>query len=236
MPVPYFQKSHLRSFRLLAFLMCLLISGKGTFAGILLDSVGQHTWDQTTSPLGFDITFGISPNNLPPTDNLLNTFSIGIVIVPDAAQNGTVRIRSVSIPTNPVFSTYSDLRFSGAAAQVVTGDNQAISAGNSLPRDFALQSQKNIFTAQLYSPSNDAKGSFKIYAVPSLTTYFTENSFDGEKFFNVPDSGPQVLLGSFNVSAVPEPTSLLLLGVTSGGLAVIRMRRKRQLAKTLRNP
>lgn len=219
---------------LFAFLICAHIAGKSAFAGILLDPINQQVWDRDANPLGFQVTFGISPNNQPPTENLLNTFSIGIMIVPDAIQNGNVRIQSVTIPTiNPVFTTFSDLRFSGGTTQVVTGDNQLLPGGQ--PRNFELVSQKNIFTAFLSSPGSDAQGGFKIFAVPLSTTYFTESNFDGEKFFNVPDGGAPVLVGSFNVniSAVPEASSLLLASLVAGGLAAMRLRRNRRLAKTL---
>lgn len=220
------------------FCLCLafVILSSSTLAGIVLDPIGQQNWDRNANPGGFQVTFGISPNNQPPTENILNTFSVGLFIVPDAAQNGTLRIQSISIPTNSVFSQYSDLRFSGTTSQEVTGDNQKV-AGNDLPRNVVLTSQRNIFTALFTSPNNDAIGGFKIFAVPTLSTYFTETSFDGEKFFNVPEGGAPVLLGSFNITAVPEPSSLLLAGLVAGGCATLRLRRirrNRRLAKSLR--
>ncbi len=210
-----------------------VVLSSAVFAGIVLDPIGQQDWDRNANPGGFQVTFGISPNAQPPTENVLNTFSIGLMIVPDSAQNGTLRIQSISIPTNSVFSQYSDLRFSGTTTQVVTGDNQTISAGNNLPRNFELTSQRNIFTALFTSPNNDAMGGFKIFAVPTLSTYFTETSFDGEKFFNAPEGGSPVLLGSFNITAVPEPSSLLLASLVAGGIATLRLRRNRRLANSL---
>lgn len=218
---------------LFCFCVALVILSCSALAGIVLDPIGQQDWDRNANPGGFQVTFGISPNAQPPTENVLNTFSIGLMIVPDSAQNGTLRIQSISIPTNSVFSQYSDLRFSGTTTQVVTGDNQKV-AGSDLPRNFVLTSQKNIFTALITSPNNDATGGFKIFAVPTLSTYFTETNFDGEKFFNAPEGGAPVLLGSFNITAVPEPSSLLLAGLVAGGTATLRLRRNRRLAKSLK--
>ena len=223
-----------RSLCLYLFLVLVLMSGSTAFAGIVLDPIGQQEWERNSSPGGIQVTFGIMPNSLPPTDNLLNTFSVGIIIVTDAAQGaqGTLRIQAISAPTNPIFTQYSDLRFSGGTTQVVTGDNQTVSAGNNLPRNTQLTLPRNIFTALFTSPNNNAIGRFQIFAVPSLTTYFTETNFDGEKFSNAPDGAANVLLGSINVTAVPEPSSTLLVGLIVVGIATIRLQRSQRNRRT----
>ena len=212
--------------------MALAVLSSSAFAGIVLDPIGQNDWDRNANPGGFQVTFGISPNALPPAENVLNTFSIGLMIVPDFAQNGTVRIQSVSIPTNSVFGTYSDLRFSGTATQVVTGDNQLVATANGeVPGNTLLTAPRNLFTARFNSPNNDAVGGFKIFAVPTLSTYFTETNFDGEKFLNAPEGSAPVLLGSFNITAVPEPSTLWLVAAV-GFCSIHRLakanQRKRQ--------
>ncbi len=207
-----------------------------THAGIVLDTLGQQNWDRSANPGGFQITFAISPNDQPPIANLLSTFSIGLLIVPDSTINGTLRIQSVSVPTNALFAQYGQLRLLGGATQIVDGENnQTVPSGNGVvPANVVLQSQRNIFTALIASPNNDAIGGFKVFAIPDVTTYFTETTFDGEKFSNAPEGGAPVLLGSFNVTAVPEPSSLLLTSLVAGGLATLRYRLKRRQANSLR--
>jgi hypothetical protein len=218
-PLPY----------LIVILAAILIGSTDVRADLILDSIPNAVWDRTFQPIGpSPVTFRVFSDLNVPTENQMNAFSLGIRIVPTAGASGSLAIQSVAASgSNSVFNPFAIppvLANLGGGLQTISGEN-AVFSNVTIP-----QTGRNLFTAQFFSPGNDALGLFEVYADRDTTSYFTTTEFDGLKYSNVPAAGPApgTLLGSFqvNASAVPEPSSAFLAIASLGLVSLARRFRK----------
>ncbi len=211
-------------------LVCLVLgfslATKPVSADLILDSLQAVVWDRATEPVSSSsVTFRVSSNQVSPTANQLNAFSVGLRFVPRDGAVGSLAIVSVVVPdTDRVFASYAGplgLNDLGGGLQTVSGDNAAF-LNVTVPA-----SGLSLFNARFFSPGNDALGTFDVFADRLTTSYFTTTEFDGLKFSNVQTLGsPQgELLGSIQVVATPEPSSVIL-GIGSLAACVIARRRR----------
>ncbi len=101
-------------------------------ADLILDSFQVLNWDRQAEPgASALVTFRVTSDQVPPTDNQLNAFSVGLRIVPQSGAQGSVAVHSVVVPhTNPVFALYAAppaLKDVGGGLQTISGDNSAFS-------------------------------------------------------------------------------------------------------------
>ncbi len=197
-------------------------------ADLILDVISDNTWDRTSDPSGISITFRVSSNTSAPNANLINGFSVGLSLIPDATAEGELRLLSVSVPqANPVFPTYAappNLQNLADSLQTISADN-GVFANVSVPAGGL-----NLFTVRVASPANDARGQFRVFADPNTSNYFITSEFEGLKFGNAPlgaGGASGVLLGTIDVSAIPEPTSAIFLGIVCA-IAVASRQNRRQ--------
>lgn len=216
-------------------LLCLVLLSSLTTkivnADLILDSFQAMNWDRLSEPSNSPLTaFRITSDQVSPTANQLNAFSVGLRFVAQDGATGSVAVHSVVVPdSSPVFAAYAAplaLKDVGAGLQTISGDNAAF-ANVTVPT-FGL----GLFQARFFSPGNDALGVFNVYADRETTNYFTTTEFDGLKFANVSGFGgpPGVLLGSITVTAVPEPGSISL--VTASLLTWVVAKRRRRTLQT----
>ncbi len=211
------------------------------WADLYLNAIGDLSWDRVQNPTGpSPFLIGVSSNSDAPFDNKLNAFNIGIRILPTAGALGTISIQSVTIPnSNAVFTS-----FAVSPSLVSVQDFQVINGENAVFENVMIPATgRSLFQAQLFSPNSLAQGKFEIYAERETTNYFTTTTFDGAKFQNVPLNGVAngVYLGSLTVTAVPEPSSLLvaiLAGIALSGFRRVmsRLRRRNNAIGFFENP
>jgi len=132
--------------------------------------------------------------------------------------------------TNSVFPLFA----LGGLQVSEAGGVPVVNGRNSDSSDVTITTPRNLFTSTFTSPMNDAVGIFEIYAVPEFSNYFPSTEFDGFKFANVP-VGPDVLLGTLTVgvTAIPEPSGILLLTLVSTATFGTKLFRRRFRLKTV---
>lgn len=216
-----------RIHQILIVILLVQAFGRIACADLVLGLVGDKTWDRNSQPAGPDpVLFTVQSNNVSPSDNLMNAFSVGLRLVPSNGATGSIVLQAVSIPqNNPVFATYGggDLVLStiDSTFKTISADNSAF-ANVSIPA-----AGRSLFTAQFSSPGNNASGRFDIYADPTTSNYFTTTNFNGNPFGNAIANQNGIYLGSINaITAVPEPSSILFASATAG-LFVLYVARKR---------
>lgn len=199
-------------------------------AGLILGGFGVQTWERLpgpgTSP-GFTLTISPEVSSDPSS---LWTFALAVVIVPTANATGTLEVGPRSIPaTNPLFGGNYELPFADASqvgdATVFTVDHDQFLV------DWNVTGLTN--AVDLAFTSNNAQGLFQIWARPDidgtgLTYFYSDSSDDDYAFTNIPFGGDDFLLGTLDVSVVPEPSSFALLAVLGGGIGLIMYRRRRR--------
>lgn len=187
-------------------------------ADLILNGFGTVAWDRGAMPSGSQaITFAVTPNLDSNDVNTLNSFGIGLRIVPKSGATGTL---SAGTPSKAIAESVFDT-FSPALNITIPSPGVPTVNGNNFGAvDVTLTNRRNLF--DLAFTSTDAAGGFDIYAVSEFTSYFPSTEFDGLKFANV--TGPDVLLGTIKVSAVPEPSSAALLALA--GIASVFWRKR----------
>lgn len=200
--------------------------GTPAHADFVLEGFGASSWDRTNNPAASPLmTLQISPNPTPGIDEIYG-FSLGLRFVPQASASGTLALSSASEPTaNSVF-TYEP----GAPILFeVEPGVFTISASKDEFTNTQITATRNLISFTANSPLNDASGLFDIYAVPDYTSFFRTTDFDGIAFGNVPFAGGDVFLGTINASitAVPEPTSLILVSLAASAGHGVRYRQLR---------
>jgi hypothetical protein len=171
-----------------------------------------------------------------PPDDVMSGWNITLTIVPDAGTHGTLQFQdpvpgTASNPTNYIFGA------NGIGISATNGTS-TLNAN-----DFFVGTEPGV--AVLGAPganllqmdflaSSDASGLFGVYAMEGAAlNEWTDGNGAAQLFTNVPDGSGAVLIGEVLISpsaAVPEPSSLVLLGSASAAIAAWRWRRKRKLA------
>jgi len=199
---------------------------------LVLNTIGNVQWDRAASPSASPgITFSVSTDAQLINGNVLNSFGVALRAVPQSGTLGSLELNTAGMAdTNSVFPA-----FALGGLQISEASGVRIANGRNLTSsDVTINTLRNLFTSTFSSPMNNATGTFEIYAVPEFSNYFPSTEFDGFKFANVP-LGPDVLLGTITVTAVPEPSGLLLLSLACAGAFGLKLFHRRfGLTKVLR--
>jgi hypothetical protein len=194
------------------------------------------TWDRTSAPSGSAVMTIPILNSNTSDPRGLSGWSLAIRIVPEAGATGTLAFGSFSYPANEIISPSSNLTPAGSPALVTSANGVKVSASNS---DLSVNGQNSVPAtgAALFSvnyTSADAVGKFDIYAwnqTNGLGSYWVDQNGNNTGFTNIPSASPSVndlLLGTITVTATPEPGTMLLAFLASGGIATHLVRRRRR--------
>jgi len=200
-----------------------VFSSRSAQAALVLTGFGDQSWDRIASP-GETPRFTISiDTDGGPNLNGLFGMQVGIRIEAAPSSTGTLSFGSATIPTtNRLFDSYT-----GPIVSEPAVGTTGVTIENFPASDLLVIGPKNAFDFTLQSI--DALGVFEIYAMPEFTNYFTDDELEGVDFANLPtfESGGRFLLGTVTVTAVPEPSSVALLGVVAAVCGGVRYRRRR---------
>jgi hypothetical protein len=199
-------------------------------AALVLSGFGDQNWDRISSPGQTQrFTLAIDTDGGPDFNRLFG-MQVGFRIRPTAAATGTLSFGSATVPTtNQLFGAYfnNDTQISSPI-----GGTTVVTIENTPADDLLVTGTKNAFDLTLQS--TDALGVFEIYAVPEFTNYFSNDSIEGLNFANELTSTSQgdfYLLGTVTVTAVPEPSSMALIGAVAAVWGGARYRRRRSTAR-----
>jgi len=208
---------------LVALFLCILASNRAHAELVIGGDLFDVTWDRAADPSGSD--FVAIPILWTGTGNdQITSFNFGFTI--EGGDSGTLVIDqpSAEFPTiNPIFASFTTATpiLTDAAPGVlgVAGENGSF-ANVTVPT-----TGRN--TVAFRFTSADAVGTFNVFAVEEFSSYFRVGDGDVTPFANSYVDG-RLLLGTVtvNATAVPEPSSLLLVGAFASAAAVIRRRRK----------
>ncbi len=198
-------------------------------ADVVLNMIGTTQWDRSIDTMNSPkVSFTISIDSNTNFPNELNAFNLGLRIVPTIGATGSLATGTVSMASvDSVFDAFQPalfINFPVPDVPTVNGSRQTFA-------DVVISADRTLFDLDFTSPSNDALGTFQIFAVPEFANFFSTTEFDGFKFANVPE-GNDVLLGSINVtaSAVPEPSAGLMFALATG-LCALRYGQRSRLKR-----
>jgi len=170
--------------------------------------------DSTSGPMSVT---AVSDNN-----DVMAAWQFSLMILPGAGAAGTLMFNSpgpgpasAPNPSNYIFDSH------GVGISILGGgmgfnhldfaNDNDLNLGTPMPTGQVFNLLQVNFAA-----SPNASGLFGIYAVVApapFNTVWTDGSFNTQDFSNAPSSGGNVLIGDVMVSAVPEPSTLTLLGL-----------------------
>ncbi len=191
-------------------------------AGIVLAGIGTVNWDRIAQPLASpSINFGANIDGNIAVSNTLNSYNLGLRIVPQVGATGTIAFTTATASTSSsIFTAFDNLNTTQPAPGVT-----AVTGINTGRADLVLAGPRNLFAIQV-TTANNAVGKFDIFAVPEFSNYFTSTNFDGLKYANAP-VGPDLLLGTIVITAVPEPGAIVLFTLPMAWLTFARLSRSR---------
>ncbi len=163
----------------------------------------------------------------------LSAWTLAIRIVPEAGATGTLAFGTFSYPANEIISP--SVTPAGSPSLVTSANGVKVGATNS---DLTVNGQNPVPAtgAAMFSvnyTSTDAVGKFDIYAwnqTNGLGSYWVASDSTDQGFTNIPSGLPalnELLLGTVTVTATPEPGTMLLAFLASGGIATNLVRRRR---------
>ena len=188
------------------------------------DSPSVHDIQWNTAFASPEMVFGLE-NTLSTTD-LIYAWQLGFEIDPESGATGSLQFNTATLPPSYLFDGRSDglvPAFSGPAAAIpVIGDSDSLSTGVLAPL-----SGMNLLLVDFYALPGTS-GLFDIKAVPDLFNgcNWYSGDFDARSYENVPFGGGSVILGTVNVTSVPEPSVVILFlsGSLAAGAAACRRR------------
>jgi PEP-CTERM motif len=175
----------------------------------------------------------IASDNAP--NDVMSGWNITLTIVPEAGAHGTLQFQdpvtgTVSNPPNYIF---------GANGIGISATNGASSLS---ANDFFVGAEPgvaapgapgaNLLQMDFFATSN-ASGLFGVYAMEGAAlNEWTDGNGNAQLFTNVPDGSNAVRIGDVfvNTQSVPEPSTLVLLGLASAAVAGWHWRRMPKLS------
>jgi hypothetical protein len=217
--------------RLLTSLVLLAVLAGGAQAGIVL---GTSNPAGTPLDMSAGSTSGLMFVNIvsdnPPND-VMSGWNITLTIVPDASTRGTLAFQdpatgTASNPQNYIFGA-DGFGLSATNGGSTLSANDFFSVGAGLGVAVPGGPGANLLQIDFLASSN-ASGLFGVYAMEGAAlNEWTDGSGNPQLFTNVPDGSNAVRIGDVfvNTQSVPEPSTLVLLGLASAAVAGWHWRR-----------
>jgi hypothetical protein len=223
--------------KLLLFIALLGLLSGGARAGIVLG---------TSNPPGTPLTMAAGTTSGPmllnvvsdnPPNDMMSAWNVRLEVIGESGSTGTLTFNdpATGTPSNP-----SNYVFDGNGLGIVVVNSgstltandffdPAVGPGVPVPGSPGA----NLLQMDFQAASN-ASGLFGVYAVEgAANTQWTDANFTTQFFTNVPDGTDMVKIGEILISqTVPEPSSIVLLGLGGVALAAWQSRRKRKPAPT----
>lgn len=218
-----------RSFVFCVAFTLLSLTAYPATAGIVSIQTGiSTTWDRLSQPAGSTpLTLQFSNDN--PTDGAFSSsmsgYGVHLRLVPQAGATGTLAISGTSSLTNPttnaLFPSSDFVLATPVEGGFVVSAFESTDTARLVP-----QTPVNAFS--FFLSSSDALGTFNIVVdgIGGSTSYNNINDPDTEYFFGNAD-GSNLVVGQITVTAVPEPSSIALVGCGGLALAAWQLRRRR---------
>jgi hypothetical protein len=173
----------------------------------------------------------IATSNNPPND-VMAAWGFALMIVPATGDTGVLTFQdpATGTPANPpnyIFGTH------GLGISVTNG-GASLSANDFFDPAFGsgvATTVGNLLQVDFHATPN-AAGLFGIYALEgAANTSWTDSNFSTQLFANVPDGTGMVHLGDVLVvpASIPEPSSLVLIGISCAAFATRVWRRRRRV-------
>lgn len=218
-----------RSFVSPILLALLSVIASPASAGIISIVTGaSSTWDRLAQPAGSTpLTVQFSNDN--PTDGAFSSsmsgYGVHLRFVPQSGATGTLAISGTSSLTNPITNALFPSSDFVLANPVEGGFVVSAFESTDTARLVPL-APVNAFSFVL--SSSDALGTFNMVVdgIGGSTSYNNINDPDTEYFFGNAD-GANLVVGQITVTAVPEPSSIALIGCAGFALTAWQFRRRR---------
>ena len=200
---------------LVANVLCASVLCASAQASIVLTS------DALSTPLTMDagslsaeeMTLAVSSDDAP-NDEMVG-WMVSLQIVPETGATGRVNFQSAQVPTlNYVFGTstsFFDTTISGTTSGTLAGSDTLKGYGmnfSSILEDpIVIPGVPGLnLLSFTFASSQDASGSFGIYVLPALSLWA-----DGTSDHDFVSTAQPQLVGTINVTAIPEPTSIVIM-------------------------
>jgi hypothetical protein len=210
--------------KLVLCLICLALLPGGVRAGIVLGTSNPSgtplsmSAGTTSGPMLVNIASDNAPNDV------MSGWNITLTIIPDAGASGTLAFQD---PATGAYSNPANYIFGGDGIGIA-----GVNGGNTLSAsDFFVGIGPEVIVSGTPGPnliqmdflaSSSASGLFGIYASEGAAlNEWTDGSGNAQLFTNVPDGSGLVRIGDVSIilQSVPEPSTLLLLGLASAAVA-----------------
>ena len=211
------------------YFICLTLVTAGARGGIVLDTSNPPGTPQvmgagsTSGPMFVNITSDNAPNDV------MSGWNITLAIIPDAGASGTLAFKDPSTGAYPNPGNYI---FGGDGIGIAgVNSGSTLSASDFFigigPGAVVSGTPGSNLLQMDFQASSNASGLFGIFALDGAAlTEWTDGGGNAQLFTDVPDGSGMVRIGEvFVTQSVPEPSTLLLLGLASAAVAGRHWRR-----------
>jgi hypothetical protein len=225
--------------KLILSLALLTLPAASTQAGVILGTSNPSGMPLIMSAGSTSRSMFVNVISDNPGQDVMSAWGIGLVIMPEGSTNGTVTFQDpatsmlVNPPTNYIFGSDGFGISATNGGNTLSANDFYIGSGSGTVVPNA--SPANLLEMDFLASSN-ASGLFGIYAYEysispqgKALTQWTDGNENTVLYENVPGGLGTVLIGEVMIpQSVPEPSSLVMLGLSTAAIAVSRWLWKRK--------